>query len=117
MKKILLSLFVSTGISLAWGQSITRSLPSSLVPPPPPNQAAIQNTGSLGFYVFQQNMLAPLSQKKNTDSSNISGGGAFNVTGQAIQATKDPYSSLLPRSDDSSIRGLHFVAPSPLHPN
>ena len=116
MKKILLNLVLFTAIGSAWGETITRSLPSSFTPPPPPNLAGMQNPGSPQFYAFQNNMLAPLVQKKNTDSGGLKEVVVFNKLDFASPQLKNPYFSLPPQPFESSVRGLQFIQPSPLHP-
>jgi hypothetical protein len=116
MKKILFNLLMVTTIGSAWGETITRSLPSSFVPPPPPNQAAIQNPGSPQFYAFQNNMLAPVFQKKSTESGGLKEVVIFNELDRASLKLKDPNFSLLSQPYESSIRGLQFIQPSPIHP-
>jgi hypothetical protein len=116
MKKILLNLVLFTAIGSAWGQTITRTLPSSFTPPPPPNLAGIQNPGSPQFYVFQNNMLAPLAQKKNVEIGGLKEVVVFNGLNRTAPTLKDPSFSLLPRPYESSVRGFQFIQPSPLHP-
>ena len=116
MKKILLNLLLLTSIGSAWGQTITRSLPSSFIPPPPPNLTGIQNPGSPQFYAFQNNMLAPLFQQKNAESGGIKEVVIFNALDRASPKLRDPSFSLLPQPYKSSVRGLQFIQPSPLHP-
>lgn len=116
MKKILLIILMGTVVGTAWGETITRSLPSSFVPPPPPpNPAAIQNVGSPEFYMFQNNMLAPLAQNQNNEVGNLNKVIISNTFDRALLKLKDPSLSLLPQSYESSVRGLQFVKPSPLH--
>jgi len=117
MKKILLlNLVLFTAIGSAWGQTITRTLPSSFTPPPPPNLAGMQNPGSPQFYAFQNNMLAPLAQKKNAESGGLKEVVVFSGLNRTAPTLKDPTFSLLPQSYESSVRGLQFIQPSPLHP-
>ena len=115
MKKILLNLLLLTAIGSAWGETITRSLPSSFVPPPP-NLAGIQNPGSPQFNVFQNNMLAPLFQKKNAESGGLKEVVISNELYRVLPKLNDPNFSLLPQPYESSVRGLQFIQPSPLHP-
>jgi hypothetical protein len=116
MKKILLIILTVTAIGTAWGETITRSLPSSFVPPPPPpNPAAIQNVGSPEFNMFINNMLDPLAQMQNKELSKLKNVIVSNEFDRAFMKVKDPSLSLLPQSYESSVRGLQFVQPSPLH--
>ena len=115
MKRMLLTFILLASISFAWGETVTRSLPSSFVPPPPPpNQAEIQNPGSLQFFVFQNNMFAPLIQKKKMEEKDKEL-AASKAADPTPHLAKNPHSSLLPKSYESSIHGLQFVEPSPLH--
>ena len=115
MKKILLNLLLLTAIGSAWGETITRSLPPSFVPPPP-NLAGIENPGSPQFNVFQNNMLAPLFQKKNAESGGLKEVVISNELYRVLPKLNDPNFSLLPQPYESSVRGLQFIQPSPLHP-
>jgi len=116
MKKILLIILTVTAIGSAWGETITRSLPPSFVPPPPPpNPAAIQNLGSPEFYMFLNNMLDSFAQKQNKELGKFNKVIISNELDPAPLKSKDPSLSLLPQSYESSVRGLQFVQPSPLH--
>lgn len=102
------------GISSAWGETITRSLPSSFVPPPP-NPAAIQNVGSPEFYAFKNNMFAPLIQK-NKEGGELREVVILNEFDRSTLKLNDPSQFLLPQPYKSSVHGLQFIQPSPLHP-
>ena len=117
MKRIVLNLLMLTAIGSASGQTITRSLPSSFVPPPPPqNPAAIQNVGSPEFYAFQNNMLDPLAQKQNNEVGELKKVIISNAFDRALMKLNTPSLYMLPQSYETSVRGLQFVQPSPLHP-
>jgi hypothetical protein len=117
MKKILLILLMTTGIGSVWSQTITRSLPPSFFPPPPPelNQSLVQNVGSLQFIAFQNNLFAPLSEKMKKDEEELKAIVISSESDLASKKANDPRLSLLPQSYESSVRGLQFVQPSPLH--
>ena len=116
MKKILLIILMVTAIGSAWGQTITRSLPSSFVPPPPPpNPAAIQNVGSPEFYIFLNNMLDPLAQKQNKEVGKLEKVIISNQFDRALMKLNGSSLYKLPQSYETSVRGLQFVQPSPLH--
>jgi len=116
MKKIALNLLMVTAIGSAWGQTITRSLPSSFVPPPPPpNPAAIQNVGSPEFYIFLNNMLDPLAQKQNKEVGKLEKVIISNQFDRAPMKLNGSSLYQLPQSYETSVRGLQFVQPSPLH--
>ena len=116
MKKILFIISMVTIIGSAWGETITRSLPSSFVPPPPPpNPAAIQNVGSPEFNMFLNNMLAPLAQKQNKESGELKKVVISNAFDSALMKLNSPSFYILPQSYETSVRGLQFVQPSPLH--
>jgi hypothetical protein len=117
MKRIVFNLLMLTAIGSAWGQTITRSLPSSFVPPPPPqNPAAIQNVGSPEFYAFQNNMFAPLSQKQNKEGGELNKVVISNAFDRALMKFNSPSLYMPSQSYETSVRGLQFVQPSPLHP-
>ena len=116
MKRMSLILIFIASISSAWGETVTRSLPPSFIPPPPPpNQAEIQNMGSLQFLAFQNNMFAPLFAKKKADEKDKEL-AASKAADPARPLEKNSHSSSLPKSYESSIHGLQFIEPSPLHP-
>ena len=105
-----------TVVGSAWGETITRSLPSSFVPPPPPpNPAAIHNVGSPEFYTFLNNMLAPLAQKQDKEVGNLKKVVISNAFDSALMKLNSPSLYKLPQSYETSVRGLQFVQPSPLH--
>jgi len=114
MKRIFPIFIFVVSISSAWGETVTRSLPSSFVPPPPPNQSEIQNMGSLQFLAFQNNMFAPLFAKKKAEEKDKEL-AASKAADPARHLEKNSHNSLLPKSYESSIHGLQFVEPSQLH--
>jgi len=107
--------------SSVWSQSptsITRTLPSTFVPPPPPpqlNQSLIQNVGSQQFIAFRNNMFAPLAQANNKGEEALNMVVESFESQQIARASKNARLSLLPESFDSSVRGLQFIQTSPLH--
>jgi hypothetical protein len=114
MKRKLVLLTFILSASYVWGQTVTRTLPSSFVPPPPPpNQAEIQTVGSLQFFAFQNNMFAPLFNKKQAEEKEKQ--LAASKATDPLNQTNKSHGPLLPKSYESSIHGLQFVEPSPLH--
>jgi hypothetical protein len=112
MKTFFISLFFSLFTSFAWGQSPTIPLPSSFMPPPPPNPAAIQSVGSLQFQAFVNNMLTPpLQIPPSFEANKVENTlpGPILVRGNSAQ------SSFLPKSFESSIQGLQFIKPNPTY--
>jgi hypothetical protein len=114
MKTFFISLFFSLFTAFAWGQSPIISLPSSFMPPPPPNPAAIQSVGSLQFQAFVNNMLIPQLQVPPSFGTNkVENTLPLTVLVKGNSAQ----SSFLPKSYESSIQGLQFIKPNPSNQN
>lgn len=112
MRFFFLALYLGMQASFASGQTPRLPLPAALVMHAPPNQAAIQNAGSLQFEAFRNNLMLPYLQasSKNGVTSSENSMAALNAQ-QVLIEEKSAKPSLLPKSFESSIQGFQFIQP------
>jgi hypothetical protein len=112
MRIFLLGLYLGMHTSFAWGQTPKLLLPSAFLMHSSPNQAAIQNAGSLQFEAFRNNLMLPYLQSGSkysvTSSENAM---ADQNTQRVLIEEKITKPSLLPKSFESSIQGFQFIQP------
>jgi hypothetical protein len=109
MKNIFFGAFLSIYSVLALGQDI-RFIPSL---PPQPNLDAITNASAQQFLIIN-NKLMPAKPIINPNSGpSVLSNPVFTIN---TTASNNPAGSmLLPKPFESSVRGLQFIQPSPLH--
>ena len=114
MRIFFLGLYFGFHTSFAWGQTAKLPLPSALVMHPPPNQAAIQNTGSLQFEAFRNNLMLPYLQSSTKNSVTPSENSMADQNAQQLLIDeKSTKPSLLPKSFESSTQGFQFIQREP----
>ena len=109
MRNIFFGAFLIIYSVLALGQDI-RFVPPL---PPQPNLAAITNASAQQFFIINNNLMPakPIINPNSGPSFLSNPVLTINTT-----ASNNPTgSTLLPKSFESSIRGLQFIQPSPLH--
>jgi hypothetical protein len=112
MRIFFLGLYLGIHTSFAWGQTPKLSLPSAFVMHPAPNQAAIQNTGSLQFEAFRNNLMFPYLQSISKYGV-ISSDNPVPIQNFELVLIEEKRSkpTLEPKSFESSIQGLQFIQP------
>ncbi|CAM3841704.1 hypothetical protein [Polynucleobacter arcticus] len=112
MKIFLLGLYLAIYASFAWAQTPKLPLPAAFVMHPLPNQAAIQNPGSLQFEAFRNNLMLIYLQSNPIYSVTSSENSVAVQNAQQLRIKeKSTIPSLLPKSFESSIQGLQFIQP------
>jgi hypothetical protein len=114
MRIFFLGLYLGIYASFALGQTPKLPLPSAFVMHPPPNQAAIQNTGSLQFEAFRNNLMLPYLQLSPKNSAIPSENSIADQNAQQLLIDeKSTKPSLRPKSFESSIQGFQFIQREP----
>lgn len=110
MRIFFLGLYLGVHASFAWGQTPRLPLPAAFVMHPPPNQAAIQNAGSLQFEAFRNNLMLPYFQSTSIYGLVSSNSSMTNLSSQQVLIDKEGAKpSLLPKPFGSSIQGFQFI--------
>jgi hypothetical protein len=109
VKNIFFGVFLSVYSVLALGQDI-RAIPPL---PPQPNLDVMTNASTQQFLIINNNLMPDKPIINPNSGQSFLSNPVFTInTTTSNNPTK---SILLPKSFESSVRGLQFIQPSPLH--